>query len=39
MSRGWNFLRLERNESFDALPASQLVREDMWCAGTADAVY
>ena len=39
LQRGWNFLRPERNESFDVLPASQRVREDMWYAGTADAVY
>jgi glucose-1-phosphate adenylyltransferase len=39
MQRGWNFLRHERNESFDILPASQRVSEDMWYAGTADAVY
>jgi len=39
LQRGWNFLRTERNESFDVLPASQRVREDMWYAGTADAVY
>jgi glucose-1-phosphate adenylyltransferase len=39
MQRGWNFLRYERNESFDILPASQRVSEDMWYAGTADAVY
>jgi glucose-1-phosphate adenylyltransferase len=39
MQRGWNFLRLERNESFDILPASQRVSEDLWYAGTADAVY
>ncbi|HEX2135671.1 MAG TPA: glucose-1-phosphate adenylyltransferase [Microvirga sp.] len=39
MQRGWNFLRAERNESFDILPASQRVAEDMWYAGTADAVY
>ncbi|MFM8566785.1 MAG: glucose-1-phosphate adenylyltransferase, partial [Gemmatimonadota bacterium] len=36
---GWNFLRTERNESFDILPASQRVSEDQWYAGTADAVY
>jgi glucose-1-phosphate adenylyltransferase len=36
---GWNFLRQERNESFDILPASQRVSEEMWYAGTADAVY
>lgn len=39
MQRGWNFLRPERNESFDILPASQRVGEDQWYAGTADAVY
>ena len=39
LQRGWNFLRTERNESFDILPASQRVKEDMWYAGTADAVY
>ena len=39
MQRGWNFLRPERNESFDILPASQRVSEDQWYAGTADAVY
>lgn len=39
LQRGWNFLRPERNESFDILPASQRVKADMWYAGTADAVY
>ena len=39
LHRGWNFLRPERNESFDVLPASQRVSEDQWYAGTADAVY
>jgi glucose-1-phosphate adenylyltransferase len=39
LSRGWNFLRIERNESFDILPASQRVSEDKWYLGTADAVY
>jgi len=39
LQRGWNFLRPERNESFDILPASQRVSENMWYAGTADAVY
>ncbi len=39
MQRGWNFFRPERNEGFDILPASQRVSEDMWYAGTADAVY
>ncbi len=39
MQRGWNFLRPERKESFDILPASQRVSDSMWYAGTADAVY
>ncbi len=39
MQRGWTFLRAERNESFDILPASQRVSEDKWYVGTADAVH
>jgi len=39
LQRGWTFFRPERNESFDILPASQMVAEDQWYAGTADAVY
>ncbi len=39
LQKGWNFLRPERNESFDILPASQRVSEDQWYAGTADAIY
>ena len=39
LQRGWNFLRPERNESFDILPASQRVSETLWYLGTADAVY
>src|SRR5260370_1195916 len=39
LQRGWNFLRPERNQSFDILPASQRVSETMWYLGTADAVY
>jgi glucose-1-phosphate adenylyltransferase len=39
LQRGWNFLRPERNESFDVLPASQRVSETQWYNGTADAVY
>src|SRR5262252_4246589 len=39
MQRGWNFFRPERNETFDILPASQRVSEEMWYRGTADAVY
>ena len=39
LQRGWNFLRHERNESFDILPASQRMSEQNWYLGTADAVY
>src|SRR5689334_17831637 len=39
LQRGWNFLRPERNESFDILPASQRVSEQLWYTGTADAVF
>jgi glucose-1-phosphate adenylyltransferase len=39
LTRGWSFMRAERNESFDILPASQRVSEDSWYTGTADAVY
>ena len=39
MQRGWNFMRPERNESFDILPASQRLSSGAWYAGTADAVY
>ncbi len=39
LQRGWNFLRTERNESFDILPASQRVSEHQWYEGTADAVF
>ncbi|MBS1300761.1 glucose-1-phosphate adenylyltransferase [Loktanella sp. SALINAS62] len=36
--RGWNFLRAERNEFLDILPASQRMDETKWYVGTADAV-
>ncbi len=39
LHRAWNFMRPIRNESFDILPASQRVSEDLWYLGTADAVY
>jgi glucose-1-phosphate adenylyltransferase len=39
LNRGWNFLRPERNEGFDILPASQRISENSWYSGTADAVY
>jgi glucose-1-phosphate adenylyltransferase len=38
LQRGWGFFRPERNESFDILPASQMVSEHQWYLGTADAV-
>jgi len=39
LNRGWNFLRPERNEGFDILPASQRITETGWYSGTADAVF
>lgn len=39
MQRGWNFMRPERNESFDILPAGQRIGDATWYLGTADAVY
>ncbi len=39
LQRGWNFLRPERNETFDILPASQRGEGANWYLGTADAVY
>lgn len=39
LQRGWSFLRPERNETFDILPASQRVSEELWYRGTADAVW
>ncbi|GAP37939.1 glucose-1-phosphate adenylyltransferase [Piscinibacter sakaiensis] len=39
LTHGWTFLRAERNESFDILPASQRISEDAWYRGTADAVF
>ncbi|GFE76039.1 MULTISPECIES: glucose-1-phosphate adenylyltransferase [Novosphingobium] len=39
MQRAWNFMRPERNESFDILPASQRISELLWYEGTADAVF
>jgi glucose-1-phosphate adenylyltransferase len=38
LQRGWTFFRPERKESFDILPASQMVSESQWYLGTADAV-
>ena len=39
LHRAWNFMRPIRNESFDVLPASQRISEELWYLGTADAVY
>ena len=38
MQRGWGFLRAERNEYLDILPASQRMDEVNWYRGTVDAV-
>ena len=39
LTQAWTFLRKERNEGFDILPASQRIDEESWYKGTADAVY
>lgn len=39
LQRGWSFLRAERNEYLDILPASQRIAEDLWYMGTANAIY
>ena len=38
LHKGWNFLRAERNEGLEILPASQRAAEGHWYLGTADAV-
>ncbi len=38
LQRGWSFLRPERNEFVDIMPASQRTDEERWYRGTADAV-
>ena len=38
LQRGWSFLRAERNEFLDILPASQRIDGEGWYRGTADAV-
>jgi glucose-1-phosphate adenylyltransferase len=38
LQRGWSFLRPERNEFLDILPASQRLDGESWYRGTADAV-
>jgi len=38
LQRGWSFMRAERNESLDILPASQQMGNENWYKGTADAV-
>ena len=39
LQRGWSFLRGDKNEFIDLLPAQQRVNEEHWYRGTADAVY
>lgn len=38
LQRGWSFMRAERNEYLDIIPASQQLDETNWYKGTADAV-
>lgn len=38
LQRGWSFLKSERNEFIDLLPAQQRMDEEAWYRGTADAV-
>ena len=38
LQRGWSFMRAERNESLDILPASQQQNNENWYKGTVDAV-
>lgn len=39
IQKGWNFLRAERNEFVEIVPAQQRLQGDSWYRGTADAVY
>ncbi|WP_316859525.1 glucose-1-phosphate adenylyltransferase [uncultured Cohaesibacter sp.] len=39
LQRGWSFLREERNEFLDILPASQRMDTEAWYKGTSDAIY
>ncbi|WP_321338345.1 glucose-1-phosphate adenylyltransferase [Breoghania sp.] len=39
LQRGWSFLREERNEFLDILPASQRMDDEAWYRGTSDAIY
>lgn len=39
IQKGWNFLRAERNEFVEIVPAQQRLPGDSWYRGTADAVY
>ncbi len=39
IQKGWNFLRAERNEFVEIIPAQQRLQGDSWYRGTADAVY
>lgn len=39
IQKGWNFLRAERREFVEIIPAQQRLEGDSWYRGTADAVY
>jgi len=39
IQKSWNFLRAERNEFVEIIPAQQRLQGDSWYRGTADAVY
>jgi len=39
LQRGWSFLRGDKNEFIDLLPAQQRIDEEHWYRGTADAVF
>ncbi|MEY3219918.1 MAG: hypothetical protein RIT27_1275 [Pseudomonadota bacterium] len=39
IQKGWNFLRAERGEFVEIIPAQQRLEGDSWYRGTADAVY
>jgi glucose-1-phosphate adenylyltransferase len=39
IQKGWNFLRAERNEFVEIIPAQQRLQGEAWYRGTADAVY
>jgi glucose-1-phosphate adenylyltransferase len=39
LERGWNFFRPERNKSFDILPASRQVAEQLWYEGEDEVLW